>query len=458
MSPTDGTPLGPAFLANWLAIEGPGPDRTVVVAVSGGVDSLVLLHLLRFRLEQRCRPRLHIAHFDHAMRPDSAGDAAWVRGLSRAWDVPFTGGRAWAELGSEEQAREARYAFLQRVREETAADCVLTAHHADDQAETVLFRILRGTGLRGLAGIAEKRQDRVLRPLLPFWKSQILGYARRHGIQPRVDPTNRDRSLARNRIRHDVLPLLEREAGTGIRRALVRLAGIANENERAWSAVLGELLERMEAEARGDRVSFARGELLAYDPGVRARVLRDLARRLGGRLDAAGTGAALAFSERGRSGRTLRLPGGLRLSRSFDRLTLSVSTFGGSNVPLRIPGPESGSGELVVGGCRFDVRWSRNDKPEGRWRAAFETAALGFPLHFREWRPGDRMDMGYGSKKVTRLFAEARIAVDDRPRRAVLADSRGRVLWVPGIARSSLAGSSDGDIHFALGIADAHDT
>src|SRR5690606_8586295 len=140
-----------------------GVHQRVVVALSGGLDSVVLLHLLRFGTART----VCAAHFDHAMRSDSGADALWVSGLCRAWGVPLAAARAEDPPRSEAAARELRYAFLHAAAERFAADALATAHHADDQAETVLFRLARGTGLAGLAGIPARRGI-IARPLLAF--------------------------------------------------------------------------------------------------------------------------------------------------------------------------------------------------------------------------------------------------------------------------------------------------
>ena len=260
----------------------------MVVAVSGGLDSCVLLHLLRFA----ARPPsldLVVAHFDHRMRGSSADDALWVGGLCRAWDVPVRVGRADAVLPSEEAARTARYEFLEAVRLEFGGRLVLTGHHADDQAETVLFRLLRGTGVRGLGGIPVRREPALFRPLLSFWREELEAYAERARLSWREDPSNREVRYARNALRMRVLPDVERLVASGARRALVRLAGLAREDEAGWESLLPELLRPLGLEEEDGRISVDRVELARLHPAVRARVLRVLVGRMGLTLDETGT-------------------------------------------------------------------------------------------------------------------------------------------------------------------------
>ena len=424
----------------------------VVVAVSGGLDSMVLLHLLRFGPGL---PRLELvaAHFDHRMRPDSGEDARWVEGLARAWEVPVEVGGAEAPLNSEAAAREARYAFLEAVRVRSGARWILTAHHADDQAETVLFRIARGTGLAGLRGIPSRRGV-ILRPLLSFWREELEAYVSAEGLTPRVDPTNEERCFARNVLRHDVLPQLEASVAPGVRKALVRLARLAAHEERAWRGLVPGLAEAAILERSADQIVLARSVLLGYPSAVGARVLRVLVRRLGSGLDEAGTRAAVEFTRSGMSGRSHSLPGGLMLSREFDRLVLARAVARGSDELLEIGTAGSGEGWFEVDGRRVAARWSLEAlAPE--WLSeheAFASALIVFPLRFRSWRPGDRIRLPYGSKKLKKVLSEARIPVSGRGQVPVLVDGAERVLWLPGVARASGTEPVPGEDIFHIGI------
>lgn len=426
---------------------------TVVVAVSGGVDSVVLLHLLCF-VRGLSSVRLVVAHVDHAMRPGSAGDAAWVRGLARAFGVESCVRRLDPPPATEAEARRLRYAVLEEIRLEREASWVVTAHHADDQAETVLFRALRGTGLRGLRGIRERRRPGVWRPLLPFTRDEVMAYAGDVLLGWRDDPTN-TAPYARNVLRHRILPAVEASVAPSARRALAALARSATENEAAWASLLPGLLEAVDARDRQGEWSVDRGALTSLHEGVRTRILRHLARRLGTVPGAAGTRSAVEFTSSGESGGRVPLGGGLELRRELDRLVLAHSAPPGAEVRVTIPEPGSGAARCVVGGEAYDVWWARKERSDPQAREAFGVTVLAFPLTVRSWSPGDRVRLAYGSKKLKKTFLEARIPAGRRHRIPVVVDARGRVLWVPGVVRSADAPPTDDDQVFYIGITHA---
>lgn len=416
------------------------------MALSGGLDSVVLLHLLRFALPQAAR-RVSAAHFDHSMRPGSAADAAWVRGLCAAWGVPLHAGAASVPLRTEAEARTARYAFLRRAADDAGAVAVLTAHHADDQAETVLFRLARGAGLRGAAGIPPRR-GRLRRPLLSEPRAALEAYALRHGLTWREDPTNAQAGYARNRIRHAVLPELER-LQPGAAAALARFADRARAAERTLEARTRTALRRaLEVRAEGV-IELARPVLLGYDAELRARVLRQALRALGVRVGAAGTRAALAFISTGAAGGRVSVGRGAEVERAFERILVRAARPPRpTDRPLRVPGADDGAGEALLGGHRFAVAWGTGH-PGGTGHAAeFDLSAVAFPLELRAWHPGDRVALGFGTKKVKKLFVERRLPRAERTATPLVVDATGRVLWVVGVACSTHAAVREGPVFF----------
>jgi tRNA(Ile)-lysidine synthase len=410
------------------------PGDRVLVAVSGGVDSMVLLNLLH-----RAAPTLGItvtaAHFDHAMRGTSADDAAWLAGVCQAWLIPLITARADEALYGENAARNARYKFLTEAAARIDATRIATAHHADDQIETVLFRMMRGTGLRGLAGIPLRR-GRIIRPLLRFRKSRVEAFAGEQLIPFRTDETNATDAFARNRIRRTVIPALQTVTPTAPD-GILALARHAARAERAWEQLMKDVRRSVVIHRDADFIELARGILLEYDAETRSRLLRGELRRFGVAPDARATRTMLRFTESGTSGSGVTLPGKLRLERAYDvlRLTRARAIEAGGVVVI----DECGEGHAVVRlhGEAWIVRWTTSATPRTSGDGVrFDCAELKFPLQVRAWRAGDRLRFAYGTKKLKKIFAEARVPIHLRATVPVLADAQGRVYWVAGVARS----------------------
>ena len=438
-----------------LGVRGTGAH--VLVAVSGGCDSVALLHLLRFAAEN-AGLRVTAAHFDHAMRPGSEGDAAWVRGLCRAWEVPLIEGRADVAPRTEEEARDARYAFLRRAQAACGAAFLATAHHADDQAETVLFRVLRGTGLPGLAGIPPVGERGLIRPLLPFPRAQIVRYARAAGLRWREDASNAREDFARNRIRLGLLPWIERELAPGARGSLARLAELAREDEAAWDAVLRPILAEV-AREEGGALVLVRERLAAYDSPVAARVLRAALRRLGSAPDRAGTRMALQFISHAPSGRVRTLPGGVRITTEFGLARLERTPGEAPPAPPDEPlvitrADAPGQAAFRVGGARWTARWRAEDEgdAEDGWTMRMAIDRVRFPLTLRGRAPGDRVRTRGGTRPLKKLLSEARVPLRRRGTLPVLADAAGAVLWVPGVARAEGCAPEPGEPSITLAV------
>ena len=439
-----------------LGVRGMGAH--VLVAVSGGCDSVSLLHLLRFAADD-AGLRVTAAHFDHAMRPGSERDAAWVRGLCGAWRVPLIVERAQAAPRTEEEARDARYTFLRSAQKECGAAFLATAHHADDQAETVLFRVLRGTGIAGLAGIPPRGEDGLIRPLLSFPRAQVVRYARGAGLAWREDPSNAAADFARNRIRRRLLPWMERSVAPGARRSLDRLAELAREEEAAWDAVLAPIVAEVARDEEGALV-LVRERLAAYDWRIAARVLRAALRPLGPPPDRAGTRMALEFISHAPSGRELTLPGGVRITTEFGLARIERAPGRAPPAPPDEPlviarADAPGEARFRIGGAEWTARWcvGHDDGGAGEgWTMRMAIDRVRFPLTLRGRAPGDRVRTRAGTRPLKKLLGEARVPVRRRGTLPVLADAAGAVLWVPGVARAQGAAPEPGEPFITLAV------
>ncbi len=417
-----------------------GGER-VLVAVSGGLDSLCLLDILHM-LEPELRLELAVFHFDHQLRPESGEDAAYVEQVAAHYQLPFFGrtgdvAALTRQLGAspEEGARKARYEALEEAAAEWGADVAAMGHTADDRAETFLLRLLSGAGMRGLASIPPKRGIYV-RPLIDTWRRELEeSWAPGLQFAPRLDSTNLDEAVPRNRVRRRLIPLLEREYNPAVREALLREAELLAEDQL--------LLERLMLERapdfleRGpDSVSLDLLALEAMHPAEQRRAVQ-LA------LELAGIEAGFQLIEDvirkvlgGASGAGLDLPGGHRAERTYECLVISaLGTPERIREELLICGEgEYRSDEL---GLELNVRHlpevPRTPFADEPWQATLDADRLRFPLVLRAVREGDRFHpLGLqGSQKVQDFMVNAKVSRRERRSAAVL-ESAGSIAWLVG--------------------------
>ncbi|MGH7534775.1 MAG: tRNA lysidine(34) synthetase TilS, partial [Gemmatimonadales bacterium] len=285
------------------------PPGRALVAVSGGPDSVVLLDLLH-RTSASHRLELIVAHVDHGIHPASSVVAGRVERLARELGLPVEIGRL--NLGpdaGETRAREQRYAWLEGARRRHGAAVILTAHHADDQAETVLMRVLAGSGPAGLAGITEV-SGHLVRPLLPFRRGVLTRYVRERGLAVWIDPANQDPRHLRSWLRCDVLPIL-RARLPEVDATLLRVGLQAAGDRAAWDAVL-DLLPGLDPRVEDGGISVAAPLVAGYDSALGQGVLLALARRAGCPMGPARAGRVLGLVARGASGTSIPLASGWR--------------------------------------------------------------------------------------------------------------------------------------------------
>ena len=414
------------------------PDgATILVALSGGPDSVALLHLLRAQTAKRGW-RLVAAHFDHGLRPESAQQAEAVRrgaeaaGIACAVGCP-TSGIAGGQAGF----RSARYIFLEAEADRVGADRIATAHHADDQAETVLFRLLRGTGLRGLAGIPSQRGP-IVRPLLELDRQTLRRYLETHDIGYLEDPSNLDLRWTRAWIRHRLLPALEREAACDVRRTLCGIAAAAERlnglSERRAAVLVSEATQT--SPDREPTLRFDRERFLSYDRWTQSVAVRLIARRFEVSPTRGGTRSVVEFIRRGRSGTAIDLSKRLQVGREFGDLWFGPPVGVVSNIELCIPGPEPGEGQMRLGGTSYQVRWRPRLTGEAKDSAEPSISVPGgggYPLRVRGVRPGDRIRLRAGSRKLKKVLIDRRVPRSRRASCPVVQSADGRILWAAGL-------------------------
>jgi tRNA(Ile)-lysidine synthase len=412
--------------------------ESVLVAVSGGADSVALLTTLVALAPAWCLT-LHVLHVDHGLRPDSASDAEFVRALGARLGVPVDVARVQVGVGSvEAAARAARYTALEAGAERIGAARIAVGHTLDDQAETVLMRVLDGAGVRGLAAIPPVR-GRIIRPLIELRAAAVREALAAAGVAWREDPTNRDPKFLRNRIRHELLPLLAASYRADVVPALAEVARLAREHVQVLDATATRELERL-AVVEASAITLSRAALAALPTTIAAETLRQAAARLGG------GGPLRAWAQRGL--RRVLAPAPPRRPFRLGRVVVEVS---GNRVrvgtgparaltarPLAVPGrvelPEIGRAieARVLPAAGYVV-------PRTPDRVAFDAAALPRALTVRARRRGDRFEAYAGGERRLKSFLiDARVPRWERARLPLI-EADGQIVWVAGQRRGAAA-------------------
>lgn len=445
-----------------------GKETSLIIGVSGGPDSSALLYCLH-RIREAHQLRLHVAHLNHDFRGEEAeADARFVAAVARELELPVTVEKrdpvAYQQtrgISSFEQgARELRYSFLAQVARNVGADAVAVGHTADDQAETVLLHILRGAGLHGLRGMTETSswpwppevQKLVLfRPLLEAAKEHTVAYCRALGREFRQDSGNYLPHFTRNRVRHELLPLLAAEYNPRVREVLTRLARttaqgldyLEKETDRAWPTVVST----PEDEAI-DSLKFNRRALSALHPALQSLILRRGYSRLAGdtrRLRESQLRAMTDMVSSAASGRKLSLPGGLTLHSVYDHLLLSRDSVLPCPFPpltgeraVSLPDTPGQAAMTELDGWRIVAEILEpplpvQPPPNHSLTAHLDLAVLRGEVSIRSRRPGDRFQpLGMThQRKLQDFLTDARVPRSWRDRVPLLVSSPG-IAWVVG--------------------------
>lgn len=435
------------------------PGERIVVAVSGGPDSVALLHLL-FLLSKRHGWKLLVGHVNHQFREESEEEAEFVQEWAASLGLPCKVGvinvpRYIEETGDNPQnaAREQRYRFLTSIAREFGAHKLALGHHADDQAETVLMRLIRGTGPSGLAGIpAANTMDGVqrIRPLLEVYKAELVNYCTEHQLTYYVDRSNEERKYARNRVRLDVIPELTKYNPQFVE-SLNRLSLMIREEDDYMDRETAAAYKRIvRSTPENGEISFSRKEFISLHVALQRRLIKLILNYLNFCADSVEfTGVELlreAILQERSSTLTLEAGDRIRFFKEYDRIGF-VRNYSPSR-PFHYPVelnrsslylPESGMSMeyFITRSCEDCHGFGQRTRD----CAMFDLDLLELPLTVRSRLAGDRMQvLGLnGSKKVKDIFIDAKISPRERDRVPLVVDGAGRIIWIPGIKRSEHA-------------------
>jgi tRNA(Ile)-lysidine synthase len=416
-----------ARFASHLASLDVGWSRAIV-AVSGGPDSIALLDLL---LGCRTGMEVIVAHVDHGISSQSGEVARGVQQAAAGAGVEFVSTRLrLGEGAGETEAREARYRWLHATRSDHGADWIVTAHHADDQAETVLLRVLGGSGPAGLAAMRAK-DGVLLRPLLPFHRAELAAHVAERGLWSWNDPANTDPRHLRSWLRTVVLPSLQQRI-PDLHARLLDVAAQAADDRRAWDELLDEF-EALAWQRSAEGTSLHAASLGALADPLGRAVAMAFVRRAGGVIGLRHADRLLRFARSSSSGERLDLPGGWRVERAFDRVLLSPSA------PVSLPDPAvlaGDTGSLEWGGWRLD--WRQEAAPGRQSRDAMTAWFIPDRFTVRGWRAGDRLTPigGVGRRLAVRCFQDSRVPRARRSEWPVVA-REDLPIWIPGVCRSA---------------------
>jgi len=414
----------------------------VLVALSGGPDSVALLAVL-VALAAELGVRVHAAHLNHGLRgAESLRDETFAVAVARRLGVDCAVQRAVLSTTAanlEERARELRYAFLDGVARARGCSRIATGHTRDDQAETVVMRMMRGAGLDGLAGIHPVRDGRIIRPLIDCGRADVLAFLAAIDLTFCTDSSNRDLRFLRNRIRHEVLPLLE-SIDPGVVVRLAESAAAAASQSRQLDALLAApLVAAIDPVHQSLRVQA----LTAIASDLHGRFVRSWLRRVRGhlrQLSAAHVEGILHIALGPRPNAQVDLPGGQLVVREYGRLRFVADTASSHLVPQRL---DVDAPLVLPSGWRIHAvagELSTAVRDPTLLRFVADADALAVPLVVRRSRPGDRVQpFGMqGHRKLQDLFVDRKIPKLARHATPVV-ESAGEIIWVPGVVRGSAA-------------------
>ncbi len=434
------------------------PRDSVLIGVSGGPDSVALFHVL-LTLAPRFPLRLGVAHLNHCLRQnDSDKDAEFVASLADRFDISCYIHKANVrkyqienKLSLEEAARRVRHTFLNKVAEKNRFNKIALGHHFDDNAELVLMNLFRGSGPLGLSGIPPVRDGKIIRPLLQLNRSEIIDFLDNNGLKYISDTSNRDTRFLRNRIRHDLIPLLKTSYNPKISQSLNRLASITRSEEEWIEDVIHPLFEKAAFSIQDGQIALSVSILNGIHVAAQRRVIRKAISKIKGdlrRIRLTHIDSAINLLKYGPDYGNIDLPDRIGIQRKGDVLLFSREKNTLRNMDVKsdrtemfafeyiIAKPESIFIKEISAHIKF-TEMGIKDLPDlcrtAQNTGFFDRDALSFPLVLRNFRHGDRFTpLGMtGTQKIKKFFIDKKVPRKERTRCPLLL-CRGKIIWVAG--------------------------
>ncbi len=421
--------------------------ETVLVAVSGGADSLALLYGLH-SLHTNLNCHLHVVHLDHGLRHDSATDANFVHEHATRLELPFTGHsvelphliKQW-KLSVEAAGRKARYDFFESVCTQVGATKIALGHQQDDIAETVIMNLIRGAGATGLQGIKPIRDGKFIRPLVRFTRAEIEAYLKSEGIVPRQDSTNTDRRYLRNRIRHELIPLLEQKYNPNIKTGLSRTAEILRDESEYLDEITYALYDSCRLSfTQSTSIILDRDEFLKHHIILQKRILRHSITDLIGQISDYSYQhyqTMLGIVKSDKPNAVFTLPHGVKFRRAYQQLIFEKNPVETEDFAYTL----SISGSIIIPELNAEITAILYDGrqgdllsiPDGSFEAIFDYSKIKLPLTIRNRRDGDRFQPHgmRGTKKIKDFMMDAKVPLFERDRIPMLVCGK-EILWVIG--------------------------
>ena len=419
----------------------------ILVALSGGPDSVCLLHALK-KLETYYNIKIYAAHLNHKIRGiEAQKDALYAAKLCdelgiqffvKAVDVPAYAKETKTTL--EEAARHIRYNMLFEVKNRISADKIAVAHNLDDQAETVLMRLIRGTGITGLKGMDYKREDGVIRPLMDTAKVDIVSYCESNNLLPRIDHTNLETEYTRNKIRLKLLPYIEQEFSPHIKDTISRMANVIREDSDYLDNETQKIFDKEVLEHNDKKIRLDFEELKQVHPSLAKRLIRLAIKTVVGNLEGIENvhiEDVLMLIKNPKNQLKLNLPKGLMVYKTADGLIFTMEEISFENKSFNYILKSDGYIDIDEIGMHIEAKVMTKERcmmlPTGQYTKAFDIDKVKGELIVRSKLDGDRMKpMGLGgTKKLKDIFIDMKIPREKRNLLAVLSDDNG-ILWVVG--------------------------